>query len=55
MLGVVCHGALHLPVAHHAPEVTLVLLILADCTPSCLVFSAVGVQLICETGRGKKG
>lgn len=53
VVGVVCHSALHLPVAHHTPEVTLALLILAYCTPPRLVFSAVGVQLICKSSRGK--
>lgn len=55
VLGVFCHDALHLPVAHHTPEVTLALLILAYCAPPGLVFSAVGAQLICKTGGGKKG
>lgn len=54
VLGVVCHSALHVPVAHHTPEVTLALLILAYCTPPCLVFSAAGGQLICKISRVRK-
>lgn len=55
VLCVVCHGALHLAVAHHTPAVTLALLILAYCTPLNLVFSRADSQLICKkNGRRRK-
>lgn len=54
VLRVVCHGALHLAVAHHTPAVTLALLILAYCTPLNLVFSRANSQLICKKMAGEE-
>lgn len=54
-LGVLCHNTLHIPVAHHAPHVTFLLLIPANRTPLHLAPPAAGAQAICKGTRAKQG
>lgn len=54
-LGVLCHNTLHIPVAHHAPHITLLLLIPANGTPLDLAASAAGGQAVCKGSTGKTG